>query len=393
MSHQKRKISTGVLFALLCFCYMLPNYVQYQLPSLGTQLMDEYGLTLGNLSSLFSAPMIPAIVFSLAGGMLLDRLEPKMVIGVGLVLTAIGSIGRIFCVQFGFLFVCMMLTGMTACFITAGAGKIISGIYQTEDISSKMGVLMACSTGAMTVANLTTSYLGSVHTAFLIGAVIASIGVVLWFGLMKRSDLETVDTKRKQENIVYCIRVVLKEQGVWIVAFALFFVMAANVVMSSFLPTALISKGVHSKIAGILAACYTQGNLLGCFVAPLSIKCLKSQKKTLIIFAILAAAGITFAWQIPKTIVTGIVLCLTGIFLGGLVPTLMGVPVQLPQIGTAYAGTAGGVVATIQIGGAVLVPSYILVPIAGENFNFLFGLGGICLLISSFLMIFLKRIK
>ena len=74
-------------------------------------------------------------------------------------------------------------------------------------------------------------------------------------------------------------------------------------------------------------------------------------------------------------------------------PTLMGVPVQLPQIGTAYAGTAGGVVATIQIGGAVSVPSYILVPIAGENFNFLFGLGGICLLISSFLMIFLKRIK
>ena len=367
MGRKEHKIPVGILFVVLCFCYMIPNYVQYQLSPLGSQLMEYYGLDLGNLSSLFSAPMIPAIFLSLAGGILIDRLGPKNVIGIGLVLTAAGCVARIFCNQYGQLFVCMMLTGVTACFITAGAGKIISSIYQTENIAAKMGILMAFSTGAMTIANLTTAYFSSVRTAFMLGAAIACIGAVLWIGLMKNLESEHDASEEKKESMAECL--------------------------SSFLPTALAGRGVAAGTAGTMAACYTMGNLLGCFAAPATIKILKSQKKTLILFAVLAAAGIAFAWKIPGVVMLGVCLCLTGTFLGGMIPTLMGIPVQLPKIDAVYAGTAGGIIATIQIVGAVMLPSYVLVPAAGSQFEMLFLLAGGCMLLAGAMVLFVKEIR
>lgn len=393
MGRKEHKIPVGILFVVLCFCYMIPNYVQYQLSPLGSQLMEYYGLDLGNLSSLFSAPMIPTIFLSLAGGILIDRLGPKNVIGIGLVLTAAGCVARIFCNQYGQLFVCMMLTGVTACFITAGAGKIISSIYQTENIAAKMGILMAFSTGAMTIANLTTAYFSSVRTAFMLGAAIACIGAVLWIGLMKNLESEHDASEEKKESMAECLKHALKERGVWLTAFSLFFIMAANVVISSFLPTALAGRGVAAGTAGTMAACYTMGNLLGCFAAPATIKILKSQKKTLILFAVLAAAGIAFAWKIPGVVMLGVCLCLTGTFLGGMIPTLMGIPVQLPKIGAVYAGTAGGIIATIQIVGAVMLPSYVLVPAAGGQFEMLFLLAGGCMLLAGAMVLFVKEIR
>ncbi len=393
MGQKGHKIPVGVLFAVLCFCYMIPNYVQYQLSPLGPQMMEQYGLELGNLSSLFSAPMIPAIFLSLAGGILIDRLGPKNVIGIGLILTAAGCVARIFCVQYGQLFACMMLTGVTACFITAGAGKIISGIYRTENIAAKMGLLMAFSTGSMTLANLTTAYFKGIRNAFIFGALVACFGAILWLLMMKNPETDSEMAQQEQESMRACLHIVLKEKGVWLTAFALFFVMAANVAVSSFLPTALASREITSETSGTMAACYTLGNLLGCFAAPATIQLLKSQKKTLSLYAVLAAVGIVFAWRIPNLVLLAVALCLTGTFLGGMVPTLMGIPVQLPAIGAAYAGTAGGTIATIQIVGAVLVPSYILVPLADGSFEILFLLAGACMLLAGMMTLMIKKIK
>ena len=131
--------------------------------------------------------------------------------------------------------------------------KIISSIYQTENIAAKMGILMAFSTGAMTIANLTTAYFSSVRTAFVFGAAIACIGAVLWIALMKNPESEHDASEEKKESMAECLKHVLKERGVWLTAFSLFFIMAANVVISSFLPTALAGRGVAAGAAGTMA--------------------------------------------------------------------------------------------------------------------------------------------
>lgn len=52
-------------------------------------------------------------------------------------------------------------------------------------------------------------------------------------------------------------------------------------------------------------------------------------------------------------------------------PIFLSAPVLLEGLGTKYAGSAAGVISTLQLLGAVLIPTYILTPIAGENYSLL----------------------
>jgi NNP family nitrate/nitrite transporter-like MFS transporter len=48
-----------------------------------------------------------------------------------------------------------------------------------------------------------------------------------------------------------------------------------------------------------------------------------------------------------------------------------------------YAGTAGGVGSTLQLLGAVVIPSYILIPILGANYPALYGIAGVLCLVAA----------
>lgn len=361
MSNEKTnsKSGAGVAFAVLCLCYMIPNYAQYQISPLGAQIIEQYNLELSQLSSLFSAPMIPAIFLSLAGGLLLDRFGIKSVIGIGLAVTAAGCMMRIFSVSYPPLFLGTMMTGLSACFINAGGGKIVGSLYKAKEIPGKMGLLMAASTAAMTIANFTSSYFPSLLSVFIASSIFACIGLILWILFIKNPNRGAKDRKATEPSISICLKVAVKNRNVRMIAFALFFIMAGNVVIGSFLPTALGERDISTTTSGYIAAAYTIGNFLGCLVAPICISKLKSQKKVLILFGILASVGISFAWMIPQTALLAAGMMLTGMFLGGMIPTLMALPVQFPEIGPVYAGTTGGFIGTIQLLGAVLLPSYL----------------------------------
>lgn len=100
-----------------------------------------------------------------------------------------------------------------------------------------------------------------------------------------------------------------------------------------------------------------------------------------------------FAWQMPQGVLLVLCLCITGMAIGGIVPILMSIPVQLPEIGTVYAGTAGGFTGTLQLLGAVIIPTYIAAPMAGENMKILFLAGGICMIFSAVCSLGLPKIK
>ncbi|MFR8547144.1 MAG: CynX/NimT family MFS transporter [Lachnospiraceae bacterium] len=389
---RKSKATVGLAFIVLCFCYMIPNYAQYQVSPLGSRIVEEYGLQLSQLSLLFSAPMIPAIFLSLLSGLLLDRFGTKSVIGVGLTVTAIGCVIRAFSDSYMLLFVGTMLTGFSACFINAGSGKIVGNLYNHKEVPGKMGILMAASTAAMTIANFTSAYFSSLRNAFIASSIIAFIGLILWFLFQKDTKQENGTSKSSGIEIKDCLKITVKNVDVWLIAFALFFIMAANMIIGSFLPTALGTRSISITISGYIAACYTVGNFLGCLIAPICIAKLRSQKRVLLIFSVVAAIGVAFAWMIPQTVFLAAGMLLTGIFLGGLIPTLLALPVQIPEIGPVYAGTAGGMIGTIQLLGAVLMPSYILIPVSGKNFMVLFGLGGLCMVAAAVLCQCIRRI-
>ena len=127
----------------------------------------------------------------------------------------------------------------------------------------------------------------------------------------------------------------------------------------------------------------TEGVFLLCNILDLLIY--SSKIKNVKVFvsgaAVLSFAGIIMCWRFPSIFVLHILVLYTGIMLGASMPIFLSAPVLLEGLGTKYAGSAAGVISTLQLLGAVLIPTYILTPIAGDNYSLLFMLASICMVI------------
>ena len=118
------------------------------------------------------------------------------------------------------------------------------------------------------------------------------------------------------------------------------------------------------------------GNLLGSLITPTLT--LKTGKFRLILSlcGVLSAVGCAFAWLAPEGILLYIALMLTGYAFGSGMSQIIAATIRLPGIGPKYAGTAGGVIATLQLLGGVCIPTYYASAIAGTNFHLYFILIG-----------------
>ncbi|MDR1176368.1 MAG: MFS transporter [Treponema sp.] len=371
-----------VILGIACIAIFAPNYAQYQLPPLATQIIHDLQLTPSRFSGIFTAPMIPAIFLSIAAGLLADKFGVKRVIAVGLLISAAGTWLRIMSNSYVLLFFSMVLSGFGAAFLNTNGAKVLGSWFPPEKLGTAMGIFLGASTLAMTAGMGTTAMLSGKTAAYTISAVICSIAFVLWVLCIKTPQQETQsDNTPITIPILECLGKVLKNKTVWLAGVCLMFIMGAVVIISSFLPAILAERKIDAVSAGAYGSAVTIGNLLGCLFIPLMAGRLGKNKPWLYMLALIAAAGAAFSWQTPQGPVLALSLCLTGIAMGGLMPFLMSMPIQLPEIGPAYAGTAGGFIATLQLLGAVVIPTYIVGPIAGTDLRIFFLAAGICMIL------------
>lgn len=109
------KNTKWLIFIIVCLAYMPGSYAQYQLSVLAPELMQSFGLSTSQFSSLFTAPMIIAIFLSFAGGIISDKVGSKKVVSLAFLVAVAGLIGRIFANSYLPFFFCMALTGFPIC--------------------------------------------------------------------------------------------------------------------------------------------------------------------------------------------------------------------------------------------------------------------------------------
>lgn len=356
--------------------------------------MDTYHLSMSQFSSIFSAPMIPAILLGLISGLLVDKYGIKVVIGIGLIATATGTILRVFAVDYATMYLEMIMIGLGSTFLNTNAAKVMGVYFPAEKISTAMSILLASASLGMAVAMATTGLFPSIKSAFVFAAVISIAGAVLWLFFVKTP--QKIKTTEVQRNASVSIRAglkaVIKSRFVWIDGFCLMGILACNVAMSSFLPTALVGRGISTVAAGIYGSVMTVGSLAGCLIAPVIANMVGKMKPVLFTLAAIAAAGASFAWKMPDGLWLGFGLFATGAAFSGMIPLCMSIPIQLPEIGPLYAGTAGGFTGTLEFLGAVLIPTFVITPIAGTNMNTFFILAGFCMVVVTILVMFLPEV-
>jgi fucose permease len=218
------------------------------------------------------------------------------------------------------------------------------------------------------------------------------LSLAFWIIAMKNSTVKS-DTATPSLPIPKCLRVVISNLHVWIVGVCLMCILAANIAISSLLPTTLSKlRGVSSVAAGAYSTAITLGFLVGCLVTPIIASKLGRMKPLMFMFGLISAFGVAFAWMAPIGVFLWIGLFITGVTMGGLMPLLTSIPIQLSDIGPTYAGTAGGFTGTLELLGAVVIPTYIIAPIAGTNMNLFFLLGSICMIVLCVFVLFLPEL-
>ncbi|NLL37973.1 MAG: MFS transporter [Clostridiales bacterium] len=365
---------------LMCLGVFVPSYAQYQFTALGARFIELTGITEVQYSSIITAPQAPGIFFSLIAGVLVDRFGVKKVLTVGFFLTAAGAVARIWSYTYPSMFICMFLIGINATLLNTNGPKIIGYWFEKRKINLIMGIFTAVINGSLAVGAGTGALFPEIKTAFAVSGLIACLASVLWvvFYNEKKAPMlkrEELSAESNSPPVLECLRVVLKSPAVWMTGLALALLFIGSAVMSLFLPVALVrDRGVAETAAGAVSMSMMLGAMISCYVTPLIDMKLGKTRLLMFVYGIIGALGAAFAWRAPRGFIMIVMLFITGFVTTGLSPLLMSIPVKLKEIGTKYAGTAGGVAGTIQLAGSVVVPTYILKPIAGDNNIVLFYL-------------------
>ncbi len=391
----KAERKRGIMMVCICFAVMfVGGYSQFQISPLGSQIMDWLQITKEQYSLLFTFCMFPALVLSIICGMLIDKFGAKKLIAVALVISTVGIVGRIFASSYPIMLACMLVLGLPCVMLTATCAKIMSSYFSGAKLGSMVGITSSGLVLGNFLAMSTTAWFPSVQMAFIFSGVLSAVVMVCWIVFVKPDSTSAVNSDnsgeakaapKQQVSMATSLKVCLKNPYIWIGGLTLMMLMAGQVMITSFLPQALAAeKGMTTQMSGIITSTYILGSFAGYAFGPAIFGKFKSKRVFLTCCAIIVSLGIAFAWKLDMVGLIAAVLFVTGACLRLIMPLIFAMPVSLKGIGPEYAGTAGGLQATIQTLGATVVPSFILTPLFGSNFTVLFIAAGVLCAITIF---------
>ena len=391
--NRKRKNLIFLITALLFAAQFIGNYGDYQVAAIPSSIYAAFHLTDMQFSSLITAPMLPCIFLSIVIGLMVDRFGIPKIVGIWMVLAALGFVLRCFAGNYPVMLISMALAGCGCMVVNSNIAKLASALYPMDKVGTVVGILMAGSNAASALAFATTSMLPDLQTVFLIPAVASVVCVALWF-LFAREEL-FADSKTPAEDrsgVLDSLKLCFRSRSLWLAGLTLFLILGGTMVLTNFHVTALTTlRGYSEVLAGSFSSVSMVGAIFGSIFLPIFVT-RKPEKAPLLIFIMLLICAAA-AYGMLVLPVAGIYICsfLNGTLRSGVIAVLMMTPVLLAEIGPKNAGTAGGFIITLQLLGCVVVPTYIIVPLGSGNLTTYFILAAVCFLLAAAVcLVFMK---
>lgn len=394
MDRSKNKTIVMVLTVLLFGAMFIGNYGQYQLSAIPGTIYQTFGLTDIQFSSIMTAPMVPTIFLSIVMGIIADKSGLNRLISVCFLASSAGFILRCAATDHSMLFAAMALTGLGCAVLNSNMSKIVASLYPIEKVGRVIGILMAGSTGAMAVAYATTSLIPTVQMVFWIGAVVSVVVTVGWLLFARERYFAGGEEAQAQETIPLkeSILASLKSKNIWLAGLSLMLMLGGSMIVTNFQVTALTTlKGYSEVYAGSFGTALMIGAILGSISVPPVVLGSKRAPVLLLISGLVAALGMV-AIPLGSAALIYIGSFVNGFLRSGIIAVMMALPVMFPEIGPRYAGTAGGLIVTLELIGAVVIPTYIIVPLGGGNLVMYFVLGALCIAVSAVLCAMAARV-
>lgn len=368
------------------------GFTQFMVAPWGAEIAQDLGFAATDIAGIVLAPMIVGVLVSLPGGTLADRFGVKKVLAVALIIATCGAFLRVWAGSYLLLFVSMFLSGASGTLAMANSPKILSAWFKPQSLGLAFGIFMAGgglgSTVGMAVARLFPSY----EHAFWVSAFIMLAVLIAWVLLIKERP-EGAAVPPPAPSAISGLASLIKLPHVWLLGAGMAFFTAANMTYSSLLPVGLqADKGMTPEQAGVAASAIMLGSLLGSLGTPIALKISHGLSKPVILISgIVSSICPFFAWRAAPSPAFMLFLCLGGIALAMAMTVIMSGPSQLPEVTSQSVGAAGGLISTVQMAGAFVIPTWIITPIAGGDYTFIFILGSFCALLITGALIFIPE--
>lgn len=379
-----------VILAMIFLTCFIVTYAQFQVSALAYKIMPELKLSSGQMASIMLAPMLPGVLLAIMSGLLADRWGGKLVVSIGYIFTIFGAFYRCWANSYWELFLAMACIGFAGVMLNSNTAKMVASWFPRKQVGTAMGVFMSSVGLGAAISQATTPLFPSIGRAYLFAGVMILVIGLLWVVLVKNNPEGTISEPAMP--MTKYLGKVAGNKNIWMVSLGMMFFMGAQMTYAGFLPTGLISGyGRDPSRAGFMASLFTMGGLLGSIIIPALSDRLGLIKPVVIAAAIIGAVTMYGGWFYQGSM-SWVLLIMGGFGLGACAPLLMAFPALLPEVGPVYAGSAGGVIGTLQMMGAFFIPSMIIAPLAGSNFNMIFGLACLCCALIVFVAISLPEL-
>lgn len=372
-------------------------YAQYQMNVFSIDLITAYQISASRFAFLFTAPMLLAIFLSIPLGKLSDKIGYRNAIQLGLAFTILGLTGRIFAESYSTLWICMAFSGASSITLFVNSARVLEEVVPAEKSVLFMGIYTTASMLAQTFATATSAVLYSTLQKAYVGALVYAVVItVIWAGnyCIEKENAENTEFRNADRSSEQKGKFseVLSCKGIWFTAVSLFCILGATITLNTFLPAALMEiHGFSKSQAGTVASMISFGNMFGAVIGPVLYRKLKKFSRLIFLFGGISIIGCIGGWMLHEQILMIIIYFITGIAIGGAMPIYFTMPIRLREISSDNISTAGGLITTFQLGGAVIVPSYIIAPIAGNNYSEIFILTAVVIAIAVGLGVLLEK--
>ena len=367
-----------VAFTVSSFCV---SFCQFQPSFFATDLMVDFGLDTQQFQLIVSSSMIAGIFISLFAGTCGDRFGLYKTMIVGCLVSVIGGFMRYFAWDYPMLVISMMVLGFVGSVQTANLAKLAAAWFPPRQAGVAVGIGLAIGMSGIAAAQALTGVLfPDYRSAFLGGAILMVVIAILW--IVVGCDKAFTPNDSEHNSIMSGIKEVLPCKNVWFAGIIALIYTGFNLVLSSFLTTGLITcYNVDPVIAGVIASLTTVGSIFGAAFGPGIVTHMRGTKAICIFLPIVSALLILAGWFIDNNIVRGVLFVCAGLFYGMINPLAVMFPAVLPEVEPQHVGTAGGLVSTLLMSGSYIVPSLIVTPLAGGDYNLMIVIDCIVLMV------------
>ena len=331
-----------MMLALLWLLYFTFGLVQRSTSPLVTPIIEDLAISYGQMGTVLGSWQFIYIVVAVFAGIAIDKWGVRTALFIGMLVIGLSAMLRYFASGFGTLLLCVSLFGVGGPMISIGAPKTISLWFQGRDRGTAVGIYTTGSRiGSMIALCATNGFVMPIagyswRLTFVCYGAFAVVVAIVWV-LMAREKVHAKAPESTPINKVF-LRLI-KTHNIRIVLMSGLLSFTIMHGFTNWLPKLLEGLGLSPKTAGFAAAVPLLAGIPSILIIPRLVRP-RSRGRIVAFLAFLTAASILSVAMPLLPLPVGLILF--GAAGSSLVPLLMLILMEIPEVGSRYMGAAGG---------------------------------------------------